>query len=325
MGTSPNGQAGRPDAWARVQLARQPERPHTLDYIGELCADFVELYGDRAFREDPAIVGGLARFAGRTVMVLGHQKGANTKENLRRHFGMAHPEGYHKARRLMKHAEKFGLPVLAFIDTPGADPGLASEERGQSLAIAACIETLTELRVPVVATVIGEAGSGGALALGVADQIIMLENAVYTVISPEGCASILWRSRDEARTAAAAMRMTAPDQVDLGVVDLVIAEPGEGAHTDHPATAKAVKSAILSALHRLTGLTTAELLATRYARLRGMGAYLYTGAGAAQPREEPSLRRRLGRILHLPGVPRRPRWSEIWPSDGADDDNERGA
>jgi acetyl-CoA carboxylase carboxyl transferase subunit alpha len=184
---------------------------------------------------------------------------------------------------------------------------------------------MTGLEVPIVVVVLGEGGSGGALAIGVGDAVLALENSVYSVISPEGCASILWRSRDEARTAAAAMRMTAADQVDLGVVDMVIAEPGDGAHTDHPATARSVRTAILSALHRLTGLTTAELLATRYARLRGMGAYLDIGAGAAQPREEPSMRRRLGRILHLPGVPRRPRWSEIWPSDGADDDNERGA
>ena len=268
-----------------MQLARQLERPHTLDYIGELCTEFVELHGDRAFREDPALVGGLARFAGRTVMVLGHQKGANTKENLRRHFGMAHPEGYHKARRLMRHAEKFGLPVLTFIDTPGADPGLDSEERGQSLAIAACIETLTELRVPVVAAVIGEAGSGGALAIGVADEIVMLENAVYTVISPEGCASILWRDASKAPEAAAAMRITAADLYEFGIVDRVIPEPVP-AHEDPPATIAAVGRALAQALDRLEAaypLDSPEgaeaLLAARYAKFRAIGRWRETPLG----------------------------------------------
>jgi len=212
------------DAWARVQLARHPERPHTLDYIADLCTDFVELHGDRAFRDDPALVGGIARLGGteRTVVVIGHQKGANTKENLRRHFGMAHPEGFRKAKRLMHHAEKFGFPVLTFLDIPGADPGAASEERGQGVAIAECIQALTELRVPIVATVIGEGGSGGALALGVADEVLMLENSIYSVIAPEGCATILWKDAKQAPAAAAAMRITAADALEFGVIDRII-------------------------------------------------------------------------------------------------------
>ena len=267
------------DPWARVQLARKLERPHTLDYIADLCADFVELHGDRAFREDTAIVGGPARFAGRTVMVLGHQKGRDTKENLRRHFGMPHPEGYHKARRLMEHAEKFRMPLLTFIDTPGADPGLGSEERGQGLAIAACIRTLCELRVPIVAAIIGEGGSGGALALGVADEVLMLENAVYSVISPEGCASILWKDTSQAPAAAAAMRITAPELHGFGIVDRVIPEPVPAHEDPHAATA-AVGRAMRDALDRLESHYPLDepgganaLLAARYARFRAIGRW----------------------------------------------------
>ena len=267
------------DPWARVQLARKPERPHTLDYIADLCTDWVELHGDRAFRDDPAIVGGLARFAGRPVLLLGHQKGANTKENLRRHFGMPHPEGYHKARRLMRHAEKFGLPIVTFIDLPGADPGIGSEERGQSNAIAACIQTLTEVRVPIVATVIGEGGSGGALALGVADEVLMLENAIYTVASPEGCALILWRDAAQAPAAAAALRITADDLHGFGIIDRVIPEPVP-AHEDPHATIAAVGGAIRDALDRLAERFPLDrpggadaLLAARYAKFRAIGRW----------------------------------------------------
>jgi acetyl-CoA carboxylase carboxyl transferase subunit alpha len=285
---------------------------------------FFELHGDRAFGDDAAIVGGPALLDGRPVMVIGHQKGTDTESNILRNFGSPHPEGFRKAQRLMRLADKLGLPIVTFLDTAGAFPGPAAEERGQAEAIASSIKLMTGLQVPIVVVVLGEGGSGGALAIGVGDTVLALENSVYSVISPEGCASILWRSREEARTAAAAMRMTAADQVDLGVVDVLIAEPGEGAHTDHPATARAVKAAILSALRRLAERDTAELLATRYARLRGMGAYLETGAGSSRPPEVPSLRRRLGRILGLPGAAR-PRWSEIWPSGAADDESERGA
>lgn len=262
------------DAWARVQLARQAERPHTLDYIGDLCSDFIELHGDRAFRDDPAIVGGIARLRGtdRTIAVVGHQKGSNTKENLRRHFGMAHPEGFRKARRIMRHAEKFGLPLLTFLDIPGADPGIASEERGQGTAIAECIQTLTELRVPIVATVIGEGGSGGALALGVADEVLMLENAVYAVASPDAAASILWKDAKQAPAAAAAMRITANDALQLGVIDRIVPEPTP-AHEDPHAAIRAVGEAIREALDRLIALETEELLAARYHKFRAIGQW----------------------------------------------------
>ncbi|MBW3612566.1 MAG: acetyl-CoA carboxylase carboxyltransferase subunit alpha [Chloroflexi bacterium] len=312
-------------AWQRVQLARHPQRPRTLDLVPHMFTEFTELHGDRAFGDDAAVVGGPALLEGRPVMVIGHQKGSDTESNILRNFGSPHPEGFRKAQRLMRLAEKLGLPVITFLDTAGAFPGPAAEERGQAEAIASSIKLMTGLQVPIVVIVLGEGGSGGALAIGVGDAVLALENAVYSVISPEGCASILWRSREEARTAAAAMRMTAADQLDLGVVDAVVAEPGEGAHTDHAATARTLRAAILSALRRLTSLEAEELLASRYARLRGIGAYLDTGAGATHPVEPPSLGRRIGRMLRLPGVPRRPRWSEIWPSDGGEDENERGA
>jgi acetyl-CoA carboxylase carboxyl transferase subunit alpha len=313
-------------AWRRVQVARHPQRPRTLDLIGRIFDGFFELHGDRAFGDDPAIVGGPALLGGRAVMVVGHQKGTDTESNVRRNFGSPHPEGFRKAQRLMRLADKLGLPIITFLDTAGAFPGPAAEERGQAEAIASSIKLMTGLQVPIVVLVLGEGGSGGALAIGVGDRVLALENAVYSVISPEGASSILWRSKDEARLAAAAMRMTAAEQRDLGVVDVVIAEHGEGAHTDPAATAKACRAALEAALTELSALDTAELLASRYARLRRMGAYLEGEAQSTKPAELPSLRRRLGRILHLPGVPRRPRWSEIWPSGAPDDDEtERGA
>jgi acetyl-CoA carboxylase carboxyl transferase subunit alpha len=313
------------EAWRRVQLARHPQRPRTLDLVPLIFDSFFELHGDRAFGDDPAIVGGPARLAGVPVMVIGHQKGTDTDSNIARNFGSPHPEGFRKAQRLMRLADKLGVPIVTFLDTAGAFPGPAAEERGQAEAIASSIKLMTGIQVPVVVVVLGEGGSGGALAIGVGDVVLALENAVYSVISPEGASSILWRSRDEARTAAAAMRMTAADQLELGVVDEIVAEPGEGAHTDHVATARAVKAAIVAALRSLSGRETSELLATRYARLRGLGAYQETGEGSRSRTDVTSLRDRLGRILHLPGVPRRPRWSDIWPSDDADDDNEKGA
>jgi len=312
-------------AWRRVQMARHPRRPRTLDLAPRIFEGFFELHGDRAFGDDPAIVGGPALLDGRAVMVIGHQKGTDTESNIARNFGSPHPEGFRKAQRLMRLADKLGMPVVTFLDTAGAFPGPAAEERGQAEAIASAIKLMTGLQVPIVVVVLGEGGSGGALAIGVGDAVLALENSVYSVISPEGCASILWRSREAAPAAAAAMRMTADDQAGLGVVDAVIAEPGEGAHTDHAATARAVKAALISFLARLAEHDTADLLATRYARLRGMGAYLETGEGAARRPEALSWRHRIGRILRVPGVPRRPRWSEIWPSDGSDDENERGA
>ena len=312
-------------AWTRVQLARHPERPRTLHLVALMFDDFYEVHGDRAFGDDAAVVGGPALLDGRPVVVIGHQKGTDTETNILRNFGSPHPEGFRKAQRLMRLADKLGLPVVTFLDTAGAFPGPAAEERGQAEAIASSIKLMTAIEVPTVVVVLGEGGSGGALAIGVGDAVLALENSVYSVISPEGASSILWRSRDEAKAAAAAMRMTAADQLELGVVDEIIAEPGEGAHTDHVATARAVKAAVLAALGRLTALETSDLLARRYARLRGMGAYIETGASSSRPPEPPSLRRRLGRFLHLPGVPRPPRWSEIWPSDGSDDQEEGGA
>lgn len=312
-------------AWNRVRLARHPERPRTLDLVGAIFDDFMELHGDRAFRDDPAIVGGPALLEGRPVMVIGHQKGSDTNSNIFRNFGSPHPEGFRKAQRLMRLADKLGLPLITFLDTAGAFPGPAAEERGQAEAIASSIKLMAGLQVPIVAIVLGEGGSGGALAIGVGDEVLALENSVYAVISPEGCASILWRAADAAPVAAAAMRMTAAEQRDLGVVDQIVDEPGEGAHTDHAATARLVKAAILESLGRISRLDTELLLATRYARLRGIGVYRETGVGPRISAEAPSLRGRIGRLLHLPGVPRRPRWSEIWPSGDDSNETEGGA
>ncbi|MGH7476899.1 MAG: acetyl-CoA carboxylase carboxyltransferase subunit alpha, partial [Longimicrobiales bacterium] len=216
----------------RVQLARHPRRPYTLDYIERVFTDFAELHGDRAFRDDEAIVGGWARLDGRSVMVIGHQKGRDMKENLRRYFGMPHPEGYRKALRLMQQADKFGRPIVTLIDTPGAYPGIGAEERGQAEAIARNLREMSRLRVPIVAVIIGEGGSGGALALGIGDRVLMLENAIYSVISPEGCAAILWKTADARDKAAAALKVTAQDLLELGVIDGIIPEPAGGAHDD---------------------------------------------------------------------------------------------
>ena len=302
------------EAWRRVQLARHPLRPRTLDLLPLIFEEITELHGDRLFGDDPAIVGGPALLDGHPVMVIGHQKGNDTETNIERNFGSAHPEGFRKAQRLMRLAEKLGMPLITFLDTAGADPGAGAEERGQAEAIASSIKLMTELQVPIVVVILGEGGSGGALAIGVGDEVLALENAVYSVISPEGCAAILWRSPDEVRTAAAAMRMTAQDQLELGVVDAIISEPGEGAHTDHPATARAIKSAVVAAMGRIRQRGPQSLLAHRYARLRSIGRYQETEAGPRARPAPPSLRRRLGRLLHLPGV-RAPRWSEIWPGD----------
>jgi acetyl-CoA carboxylase carboxyl transferase subunit alpha len=267
-------------AWQKVLLSRHPLRPFTLDYVERLFEDFVELHGDRAFRDDESIVGGVGRFRGRAVLVLGHQKGRGTKENLRRNFGMPRPEGYRKARRLMELAARLGLPILSFIDTPGAYPGIDAEERGQAEAIAKNLEVMARLPVPIVATVIGEGGSGGALALGVADRILMLEYAVYSVISPEGCASILWKDQKQVETAAGAMRMTATDLVELGIADSLVQEPAGGAHRDPDAAADAVGEAIARELAALTALTAAERVAARYEKFRRMGSFLESGPGA---------------------------------------------
>lgn len=259
--------------WDRVQLARHPQRPHTLDYIAALCEDFVELHGDRRFGDDPAIVGGMATFAGQTVMVIGHQKGNDTRENMRRNFGMPHPEGYRKAQRLMRHAEKFGMPVICFVDTPAADPTKGSEERGQANAIAESIMLMTTLRVPSIAVVIGEGGSGGALAISVADRILMQENSIYSVAPPEAAASILWRDAAKAPEAAKALKLTAADLYELRIIDEVIPEPPGGAHTDRLTAIATVGERLRAHLTDLQQRDLDTLLRERYQKYRSMGQF----------------------------------------------------
>ena len=259
--------------WQISQVARHPQRPYTLDYLSLIFSDFEELHGDRAFADDHAIVGGLARFNGQPVMVIGHQKGRDTKEKIYRNFGMPRPEGYRKALRLMKLAEKFGLPVLTFVDTPGAYPGIDAEERGQSEAIGRNLYVMAELKVPVIVTIIGEGGSGGALAIAVGDVLHMLQYSTYSVISPEGCASILWKSADKAPEAAETMGITAPRLKTLGLVDRIVSEPLGGAHRDHVVMAQSLKKALQDALTNLSALSTTELLAKRYERLMSYGRF----------------------------------------------------
>jgi acetyl-CoA carboxylase carboxyl transferase subunit alpha len=259
--------------WQISQLARHPQRPYTLDYLGLICDEFHELAGDRAFADDAAIVGGLARIDGRSVIVIGQQKGRDTKSKIKRNFGMPRPEGYRKALRLMKMAERFHLPVLTFIDTPGAYPGVGAEERGQSEAIARNLLEMAELRVPIICTVIGEGGSGGALAIGVGDRTLMLEYSTYSVISPEGCASILWKSADKARDAAEALGLTAPRLLEHNLIDRIITEPLGGAHRDPAAMAATLKQILLDELALLEKTDTNVLLENRYKRLRSYGAY----------------------------------------------------
>ncbi|HWA58454.1 MAG TPA: acetyl-CoA carboxylase carboxyltransferase subunit alpha [Gemmatimonadales bacterium] len=257
----------------RVQVARHPRRPYPLDYLSTIFTDFVELHGDRAFRDDPAIVGGWARLAGMSVMVIGHQKGRDTKENLKRNFGMAHPEGYRKALRLMKLAAKFSAPVVTLIDTPGAYPGLGAEERGQSEALARNILEMAALPTAVVAVVIGEGGSGGALALGVADRILMFENSVYSVISPEGCAAILWKDASQRERAADALKLTAQDLLRFKLVDEIITEPMGGAHLDPDATGEALREALIRHVNELRKVRPEKLVRRRAEKYAAMGAY----------------------------------------------------
>jgi acetyl-CoA carboxylase carboxyl transferase subunit alpha len=259
--------------WQITQLARHPQRPYTLDYIGALFTEFHEMHGDRMYADDAAIVGGLARFDGRAVMVIGQQKGRDTKERVRRNYGMPKPEGYRKALRLMKEAERFQLPLITLIDTPGAYPGVGAEERGQSEAIARNLFEMAQLKVPVISMVIGEGGSGGALAIGVCDRLIMLQYSIYSVISPDGCASILWRSADKKDIAAEAMGVSAERLSKLGIVDEVLKEPLGGAHRDAQAMADTVKAALLRHLNELTSRPIDEVLKQRATRLRGFGVY----------------------------------------------------
>src|SRR5687768_9906583 len=260
--------------WQISQLARHPQRPYTLDYIRVFCDEFQELAGDRAFADDAAVVGGLGRIDGRSVVIIGHQKGRDTKSKIARNFGMPRPEGYRKALRLMKMAERFKLPLLTFIDTPGAYPGVGAEERGQSEAIARNLLEMAELRVPIVCTVIGEGGSGGALAIGVGDRTLMLEYGTYSVISPEGCASILWKSAERAKDAADALGLTAPRLYELGLIDQIVKEPLGGAHRDPQEMATRLKGVLLGQIEQLERLDTHTPLEQRYERLRSYGRYL---------------------------------------------------
>ncbi len=257
----------------QVLVARHPKRPYTLDYIDLICTDWIELHGDRAFRDDQAIVGGWARIRGRTVMMIGHQKGRSMKENLDRNFGMPHPEGYRKALRLMKQAEKFGRPVVTLIDTPGAYPGIGAEERGQGEAIATNLREMARLRTPLISVIIGEGGSGGALALGVTDRIMMLEHSVYSVISPEGCSAILWRSAEHREEAASALQLTADDLLDHGVCDEIIPEPVGGAHSNWDSAGAHLEDALDRVLSELAELTIEQLLESRWAKYEAIGTW----------------------------------------------------
>ncbi len=260
--------------WQRTQIARHPQRPYTLDYIEHLTNDFVELHGDRTFADDKSIVGGVAWFNGRPVMVIGHQKGRNTKEKVQRNFGMPHPEGYRKALRLMKLAERFRLPVITLVDTPGAFPGIGAEERGQAEAIARNLIEMADLTVPIVTVVTGEGGSGGALALAVANRVLMMENSIYSVISPEGCAAILWKSQDYARDAAEAMRLTAQDSLQNGIIDEIIPEPLGGAHREPAVAAAALGATVQKHLEQLSALGGDELVTDRWEKFRKMGVFI---------------------------------------------------
>jgi acetyl-CoA carboxylase carboxyl transferase subunit alpha len=265
-------------AWERVQLARHPKRPHSLDYIQRLFTDFMELHGDRAFADDPAIVTGMAFFDGRPVMVLGQQKGRDTKQKLHRNFGMPKPEGYRKSIRVMELAAKFNRPIVTMLDTPGAYPGIDAEERGQAEAIAVNLREMSRLPVPIISFVIGEGGSGGALGLGVANRVYMLENAVYSVISPESCAAIIYRDSGKAEQAAAALKLTAPDLLRLGIIDGIVPEPEGGAQNDHDRAAEFLRVAIHDALAELYKIPAKDLVDQRYEKYRKMGSFFSEGA-----------------------------------------------
>jgi acetyl-CoA carboxylase carboxyl transferase subunit alpha len=264
---------GTPNAWERVKLARHPGRPYTLDYIGLLFTDFFEIHGDRRFGDDPAIVTGFAHFHDEPCVVIGHQKGRTTKQRQQRNFGMPKPEGYRKALRVMKLAEKFHRPVFTFIDTPGAYPGIDAEERGQAEAIAYSLREMAKLRVPVIVTVTGEGGSGGALAIGLGDRVMMLENSIYSVISPEGCAAILWRDKAFAENAAHALRLTAPDLLEFGLIDQIVPEPEGGAHLNHEETGNYLDTCLSNALGSVRDLGCDKRIALRYDKFRAMGRF----------------------------------------------------
>jgi acetyl-CoA carboxylase carboxyl transferase subunit alpha len=287
----------RERVWARVQLARNVRRPHTLELLGMMAEDVIELHGDRLYSDDAAIVGGFATLGGHHIVFVGHQKGADVDENIRRNFGMPHPDGYRKAMRLMRLAERLGLPIVTFVDTPGASPDAASEERGQAEAIARSIAVMTTLRVPIVTVITGEGGSGGALAIAVGDVVLALENAIYSVISPEGCASILWRTPEAAQQAAVAMRLTAGDQHALGVVDEVVPEPPEGAHHDPEQTARVLREALVRHLERLVDRDPDGLVEARYRRYRRIGTVKLVGPALRAPRSRKGVGDRIRELL----------------------------
>jgi len=264
-------------AWVKTELARHPQRPYLLDYVEKIFTDFSEIHGDRRFSDDPAMVCGMARFHGEEVLVVGTQKGRDTKQKVYRNFGMPNPDGYRKALRAMKVAEKFGRPILTFVDTPGAYPGLGAEERGQAEAIALNLREMARMRVPIITTITGEGGSGGALAIAVSNRVLMMENAIYSVISPEGCASIMWRDAAKRELAAEAMRITAPDLKELGCVDEIVGEPDGGAHTDHDAAVKMVDEALQKNLSELKGMSPDALIAARYEKFRTMAQFFTEG------------------------------------------------
>ena len=266
--------------WQRVQIARHPQRPFMLDYVKRICPEFIELHGDRHIGDDHAMPAGFAMWGDRKVLVIGHQKGRDTKENLLRNFGSAHPEGYRKALRLMRLAEKFGLPIVSLIDTPGAYPGVGAEERNIAEAIAFNLREMMTLKTPVIAVVLGEGGSGGALGIGIADKVLLLENAYYSVISPEGCAAILWKHRQHAPEAAAALKLSAPDLKGLGIIDGIVPEPPGGAHTSHQGAADLLKDYVLDALTELDALSVTDLLEKRYQKFRAFGQFTTMAATA---------------------------------------------
>jgi acetyl-CoA carboxylase carboxyl transferase subunit alpha len=287
----------RATVWERVRTARNVKRPHTLELVHAMASDVIELHGDRLYRDDPAIAGGFCRIDGRRAVFVGHQKGAETEENIRRNFGMPHPEGYRKAIRLYELAERLQLPVVTFVDTPGAFPGPASEERGVAEAIARSIMTMTGLRTPIVTVITGEGGSGGALALAVGDVVLALENSIYSVISPEGAASILWRSADYAQQAAVAMRLTASEQLALGVIDEVVAEPAGGAHVNVDETARLLRGRITAHLDALAGRDRKVLVDARYARYRKMGEFVVAAPSGEERPQPTGMMERIRRFL----------------------------
>jgi acetyl-CoA carboxylase carboxyl transferase alpha subunit len=290
-------------AWAHVQQARNLKRPHTLELLKAMADEFVELHGDRLFGDDSAIVAGLARIAGRRLVVIGFQKGQDTEENIRRNFGLPHPEGYRKGMRIMEMAERYSMPILTFVDVQGAFPGAAAEERGIAEAIAKSVGLMTRLRTPIVVVITGEGGSGGALALAVGDVVLALDNSIYSVISPEGCSTILWRSSDQAQAAAVAMKVTAAEQHELGIVDMVIEEPGEGAHTDPAETARRIKEIVIERLDELGRIPVDDLVEARYKRYRAYGPYTIADRPAAPPERAGIANRLRGLFATRPSVP----------------------